>query len=121
MAELKTKFSIGDAVYHASTTTTKKQHPCPDCLGSRKWSATSPAGGSYQFGCPRCGGGYRSEDALSLDYTQFVPIVRKLTIGSVRVDTSDNRPVSYMCRETGVGSGSVYAEQVFVFSPRTKP
>lgn len=33
-----------------------------------------------------------------------------LTIGSIRIDTGDNRGVEYMCVETGVGSGSVWKE-----------
>jgi len=43
-------------------------------------------------------------------YQAFDPSVSKLTIGSVRVDTSDERGTSYMCIETGVGSGSIYYE-----------
>lgn len=61
--------------------------------------------------CPRCTrrGGWN--DSLSLEYTRHVPYVRRLTIGSVRMDTADERPFSYMCVETGVGSGSVYGEE----------
>lgn len=111
MAIIETKFSVGDVVYKAWTTTVRKQHPCPDCNGSRKWKAVSPAGGEYEFGCPRCGGGYQRDRDLSLDYSEFAPCVEKLTIGSVRVDTSSqNRPVEYMCRETGVGSGTIHSE-----------
>ena len=117
MAEIKTKFSIGDTVYRAGTTTVQKRHDCPDCLGSRKWEAKSPAGGIYEFTCPRCGGQYRSEDALTLDYREFAPHVDRLTIGSVRTDSHDNRPVTYMCRETGVGSGSVYDENILFATP----
>jgi len=41
----------------------------------------------------------------------FGSTVRKLTIGSVLIDTHEDRgPVSYMCRETGIGSGSIYYE-----------
>lgn len=39
------------------------------------------------------------------------PCVRSLTIGSIRIDTNDSDPVSYMCAETGVGSGNIYSEQ----------
>lgn len=109
MATIETKFSIGDVVYKAWTTTVSKQHPCPDCNGSRKWKATSPAGGVYEFACPRCASRFHNDRDLSLDYSEFAPCVQKLTIGSVRVDTSsDTRPVEYMCRETGVGSGTIH-------------
>jgi hypothetical protein len=111
MTTLTTKYAVGDAVYRAGMVDEHRQHPCPDCQGSGKWKATSPAGNEYEFGCPRCTARYRSDDSLSLDYRVYVPHVTRLTIGSVRVDTADpTRSPSYMCVETGVGSGSVYYE-----------
>lgn len=111
MAVIETKFSIGDRVYKAWTTTVRKQHPCPDCKGARKWKAISPAGGEYTFACPRCTASYHSNRDLSLDYSEFAPCVQPLTIGSVRTDSaSDDRPVEYMCRETGIGSGTIHSE-----------
>ena len=109
MAVIETKYSIGDTVFNAGTTMEKKQHPCPDCEGSRKWKAISPAGEEYEFACPRCSTSYRSKDELSLDYTAHVPSVRMLTIGSVRYNSADHG-AEYMCVETGVGSGSIYRE-----------
>jgi hypothetical protein len=41
-----------------------------------------------------------------------------MTVGSVRIDTADDRPVSYMMEETGVGSGTIhYSENVFGDEP----
>lgn len=111
--KLETKFSIGDVVWNASTTRVSKRHPCPDCKDTRKWKAVSPAGGEYSIPCPRCRTQYRSDDKLSLDYAEFGPAAQCLTIGSVRLDTaphSNDDPVSYMCHETGVGSGTIYRE-----------
>lgn len=111
MATIETKFSIGDVVYKAWTTTVTKQHPCPDCKGVRKWMAVSPAGAEYEFDCPRCSSRYQNDHDLSLSYTEFEPCTHRLTIGSVRVDTSSkDRPVEYMCRETGIGSGTIHDE-----------
>lgn len=113
MATIETKYSIGDAVFLASTTTERKQHPCPDCKGTRRWKAFSPAGGEYSFTCPRCSGSYRANSDMSLDYSSSVPSVRRLTIGSVRHDSNERSgrsQTTYMCHETGVGSGSVYDE-----------
>lgn len=113
MAVIETKFSIGDKVYHAGTTTTRKQHPCPDCKGEKKWSVTSPAGGEYTIGCPRCSSRYLSDRDLSLDYTAHVPTVQRMTIGSVQFNSENgawDSGARHMCRETGVGSGSVYDE-----------
>lgn len=110
MATITTKFSIGDTVFHASTTTERKRHPCPDCLGSREWAAKSPAGREYKFACPRCGGGYRGDNDSSIDYTAFVPSITRLTVGQVTGKTGPEPRNEYMCHETGIGSGSVYYE-----------
>lgn len=111
--QIETKYSVGDVVWLATSETKEFRHQCPDCLGSRKWKAESPAGGSYEFACPRCASSYMSDRDLSLTYTQFVPVARRLTIGSVRTDSADVvRPVEYMALETGEGSGNVYAEAV---------
>lgn len=110
MTTITTKFGIGDTVYWASTVIAQKQHPCPDCLGSREWKATSPAGAEYTFACPRCSERYMRNCDLSLKYSVHEPAVRKMTVGSVRTDSHEDKPNSYMCRETGVGSGAVYYE-----------
>jgi hypothetical protein len=113
MAVIETKYSVGDVVFLASTSIERKQHPCPDCNGSRRWKALSPAGGEYSFTCPRCSGSYRANSDMSLDYSSSVPAVRRLTIGSVRHDSAERdgrSPTTYMCLETGVGSGSIYDE-----------
>lgn len=113
MAVLTTKYSVGDVVYRASTTTISKKHPCPDCKGARKWKVTSPAGGEYEFACPRCSARYNNDRDLTLDYSQFTPSVIKLTIGSVQYNSAPSSydyGARYMCVETGIGSGSVYIE-----------
>lgn len=113
MATLTTKYSVGDSVFHAGTLSVRKQHPCPDCKGQKKWKAISPAGGEYEFGCPRCSTRYMNDRDLSLDYFAFEASVSKLTIGSIQVNTAEgswDKGNRYMCRETGVGSGTVYNE-----------
>jgi len=111
MATLTTKFSIGDTVYYATTFVATKQHPCPDCLGSRQWKATSPAGDEFEFSCPRCTWSYQSNNDLNLKYAAHEASVVKLTIGQVRAyDGGDREETEYMCVETGVGSGSIYYE-----------
>lgn len=110
MATITTKFSIGDTVYHATTTTESKRHPCPDCLGARKWQTKSPAGREYEFGCPRCSSGYISDRDISLDYSTFVARASRLTIGQVRAQSGGDEKHEYMCHETGIGSGTLYNE-----------
>ena len=105
------KFDINDKVFGIHTEVVIKQHPCPDCLGKKEWTVTSPAGSEYKFDCPRCCASYLSNRDASLKYPVHTPKVRHLTIGSVRTDSNDKeRPVSYMCVETGVGSGTVHYE-----------
>lgn len=113
MATITTKYSIGDTVFHAWLTTERKRHPCPDCMGARKWSAKSPAGSEYTFSCPRCSASYNSDQDLTLDYSAYVPATKQLTVGSVQFNSlpdSWDHGARYMCRETGIGSGSVYNE-----------
>lgn len=113
MATITTKYSVGDKVFHASLTTERRRHPCPDCKGEKKWSAKSPAGTEYAFGCPRCSAGYNAERDMMLDYSAYTPLVGRLTIGSVQYNTahgSYDEGARYMCHETGVGSGAVYNE-----------
>ena len=109
MPMIETKFEVGEAVFKAGTTIVRKQHECPDCLGTRKWSAKSPGGGEYTFPCPRCGGGYMSNRDLSLDYSVHAPTVERLTIGQVRAISGED--AEYMCRETGIGSGTLHREK----------
>ena len=112
MTTIKTKYSIGDVVWLASTHTERKSHPCPDCKGSSIWTAFSPAGSEYTLACPRCSASYISDSDLSLQYSSFEPTARKLTIGSVRFDSHSDTKNAYMCAETGVGSGNVYKESI---------
>lgn len=115
MAQIETKYSVGDVVWFASTVSTRKRHDCPDCLGTRKWSAQSPAGGTFEFACPRCSASYQSDRDLSLDYTAYEPTAGRLTIGSIQVNTAPgayDHGNRYMCVETGVGSGSIYNEDL---------
>jgi hypothetical protein len=114
MAVIETKFDVDDVVWHACTITSSRQHPCPDCLGERQWKAHSPAGTDYVVACPRCTDVYMSNRTLNLKYLWHEPRVKRLTIGLVRANADGwdgGAPKhEYMCRETGIGSGSIYRE-----------
>lgn len=115
MASIEVKYGIGDKVFLALPVAKKHTRPCPDCLGTKEWKVTSPGGEDYTFWCPRCSGVYQNRRELSLDYSQFVPEIRELTIGSIQVNTHDEEPNGYMCVETGVGSGyNYYESQLFL-------
>ena len=109
------KYNIGQTVYHAHANWSAKRMPCPDCLGSAQWSVTTPAGETFQVACNTCNEGWHSSGLIN-DYNYY-PSVTAITIGSVRIDTNDENPISYMCVETGVGSGSIHDER-YLFATR---
>jgi hypothetical protein len=107
MAFPQPRFEIGQTVYAVEAEDEPVFAECPDCKGSKVWLATSPVGEKFDFPCPRCTG----HDAWKLRHNKAVPRVRKLTIGSVRIDTENTEDsVSYMCVETGIGSGTLWRE-----------
>jgi predicted RNA-binding Zn-ribbon protein involved in translation (DUF1610 family) len=52
------KHSVGDVVWKITSERKVVRFDCPDCLGSKSWECTSPAGQSYEVDCPRCTGSY---------------------------------------------------------------
>jgi len=105
------KFNIGQKVFGAYTKQIQEKLPCPDCLGSKEWKIITPTGKEHKCACQRCSPCFTNHDIPSLTRTIYVPAVERRTIGSVRIDTHDEHPVSYMCNETGVGSGNIYYEK----------
>lgn len=105
------KYKIGQTVYHASYITTSKEIICPDCQGQRVWHVTTPAEETFDIKCSTCTRGYDSPSGTT-DILYIGPQVLIRTIGSIRIDTGNSeRPVEYMCVETGVGSGTLYDEK----------
>ena len=108
--KVESKFSIGDVVYRPVALSTTVEEPCPDCLGMRSWIAKLPSGEEFPIECPVCRFGYESRGTVKVSTSRGE--VQRMTIGSVRIDTAadPDRRVEYMCRETGIGSGSVWQE-----------
>lgn len=79
------KYEIGTAVFLPSTDSKTEKLPCPDCLDERQWQATSPAGESYTFSCPRCGN-YTYHDLPSLTLTRHFGTVRVAEIFGYEVE-----------------------------------
>lgn len=102
------RFAVGQTVYAWRVERSREAVPCPDCLGSKRWKAITPTGGEFVVDCQRCA--TFTSELPRLERVTHVPRVDRLTIGSVRIDSADARPVSYMCVETGVGSGTVWYE-----------
>ena len=83
------KYKIGDSFWLTGTETETAQLPCPDCLGTRKWTLTTPAGFTHEVACLRCGTQYRSvsldNNVPPLTYTKHVAAPRFFTVRSVEV------------------------------------
>jgi hypothetical protein len=103
MTTIKTQFSVDDIVFHAIAIQGRKKRTCPDCLGTMRWECHLPSGEVMQCECATCYYGYGSSGTIE-EYDYWGEI-EELTIGSVRYEDGKE---SYMCKETGVGSGRVY-------------
>jgi len=108
--KIETKYSIGDVVYHGTNESTAIRTACPDCQGTKEWTVVTPAGATMTTACPTCETLYCSTGYI--ERYERMPKVQTLTIGSVRFDSNErgDERTSYMCNETGVGSGSVWYE-----------
>lgn len=89
MTEIPTpRFKVGDTIWYADIERVRKQHPCPDCLGSKVWRAVTPAGSEIEFPCLRCSPGFNRNDEIpSLEYSEFVARPVPMTIASIEVRT----------------------------------
>lgn len=106
---LNPKYEINQEVYGAHAYWLPDNVTCPDCLGTTNWSVTTPAGETFQVRCHTCNEGWYSSGKVRV--YSYRPQVERLTIGSIRIDTNDEKPISYMCVETGVGSGTIHHEE----------
>ncbi len=112
--KLESKYNLGDTVYAAGYRSECVQHQCPDCLGTRQWEAHLPSGEVLTVDCPTCHYGYEVRGTVGR--WEVNPDVRQLTIGQVRYDPAgfsreNGSGFTYMCEETGIGSGSVWNEE----------
>lgn len=105
---LQPKYEIGQLIFFARSTWGERKIKCPDCLGTKEWKVVCPSGEEFQHSCSTCSHAFYATGTVS-EYDDL-PKVEALTVGSIQINTADEDPVKYMCRETGVGSGSVYPE-----------
>lgn len=108
--QLTTKYSVGDVVYRkVKEYRDYREVPCELCTATGR-VAISEAAGRYAE-CPDCyGRGVKGVDFPVPERAEA------LTIGQVRVVTEGKtdraaKEVSYMCKETGVGTGTVHKEE----------
>lgn len=109
MAIIETKYSLGDKVYKPISTYTSRKIQCPDCVGKKEWLITFPSGEKINISCKTCESGNILTKISSgfVDVFEHNPSVKKLTIGQIR---TEGDKISYMCNETGIGSGTLHYE-----------
>jgi len=117
--KLESKFNIGDIVFAARADREDVATVCPECLGSRHWDVTSPAGNTMTVECPTCTYGYEVRGYVTK--CEVRPTVQQLTIGQVKYETDydkrdDSMTFKYMCCETGIGSGAIWKEDLLFSS-----
>lgn len=105
---LQSKYEIGQRVFAARVSYTSTLVPCPDCLGSKEWTVTTPSGESWKHPCNTCNVAWYSRGTVE-QYADR-PVIEEMTVGSVQIDTASDKPTRYMCLETGIGSGALYEE-----------
>ena len=104
------KSDIGDVVYSAASHWKDTKQQCPDCLGQKVWHIKTPAGEEFDLECRTCWQGYNGNSG-TISSWDFEPVVNCYTIGSVRMDTNDEEVFTYMCEETGIGSGRIHSQK----------
>ena len=100
------KYSKGDKVFAADVEWREERITCVECEGTGQWAVKTPKGTEFEIKCQSC----RERTDCHVICMKATPVALKRTIGSIRIDTNSEHPISYMCDETGIGSGSIYIE-----------
>lgn len=102
-----TKYSVGDQVYVARCIWGQKRVPCADCDGKGEFVVE---GKPFTLLCSVCCGPWDEKRGWR-EIGEFQPSVELLTVGQVRAQRGGGEDkTEYMCVETGIGSGSLWAE-----------
>lgn len=112
--KITTKYDLGDVVYYLSTETIARKKPCQSCGDRGRIEMPSTKRGWVT--CPDCGGYSRQGEVV--DSVTAYTVKGPLTIGQARgVVGGGLSETTYMCAETGIGSGTVYTEEHLFTSP----
>lgn len=109
MAIIETKYNLGQTVYRGDCVRDAYYEACPDCDGTGLWKIE---GRDCTTECQTCNRHNYSwcNTRGKIEKYKYFPSTDKLTIGQIRVQVDCNTEVTYMCEETGVGSGSLWKE-----------
>ena len=106
--KIESKFNIGDKVYHVSGACVEYPKVRVECDTCDTTGHITVKGKTYL--CPECRGNYTEDYNNPKSYFPN-PFPTTLTIGQVRtITTKDKTEIRYMCKETGIGSGTLYEE-----------
>lgn len=106
MGTITTKYSVGDNVWAATNQHVDVWTVCPDCKGELKWMIIFADGRQEECPCQTCQRGWEGPIG-KVNHWEYQPHVSLLTVGQVRF--YEDSP-SYMCEETGIGSGTLHPE-----------
>lgn len=117
MAVIETKYNLGDVVYYAGYYHDSYFEKCPDCDGTGEWKVE---GKDLRIKCKTCNeSSWQEVTAGKVRKFKFFPSVRKLTIGQIRATVGYDPEIKYMCKETGLGSGTLWSESMLVKDKKT--
>lgn len=111
------RYRLGQVVYAGTVESRSETVTCPDCLGTNRWKAITPGGQEIDLRCPAC---ESYSGRRSTTRTVWFGRAKGLTIGAVRIDTTEleaGAQTSYMCEETGIGSGALWRERDLFLTP----
>lgn len=111
---IETKYNLKDVVYSAYTTQEPYYEACPDCDGSGFWKIE---GKDKTVRCETCNPHYSYNGTVGkVTKYKYFPKIESLTVGQVRTEVDrKSKKVVYMCKETGIGSGTLWSEE-YLFS-----
>lgn len=109
MSTIKTKYNLKQTVYNAYCVNEAYSVLCADCDGTGYWELANK---DKKVGCHTCNkeDSWHSTPGKITKYKYF-PRVQELTIGQVQATIGYSPKIYYMCKETGLGSGSLWKEK----------
>lgn len=109
MSTIKTKYNLKQVVYKAYCENKAYHVKCEDCDGTGFWQVT---GKDVKVGCQICNKDERYWNTPGkIERHKYFPRVQKLTIGQIQATVGHYPQIRYMCKETGLGSGTLWHEK----------
>ena len=109
MSTIKTKYSLKEVVYNAYCENHPYTEPCPDCDGYGYWALVNK---DQKVGCHTCNKEARWHNTPGkITKYKYFPRVFELTIGQIQATIGHSPKIQYMCKETGIGSGTLWPQE----------